>query len=283
LDKTSLIEVTMKSHDASRRELDGLEGLMLCLLLAVTVDPRSLQEEMREIVLIALQEPEFANLEAGEFEEILEHAQRDLHRGPDALVATIAKRLDSQELRTRGLELAVRVVTSDGIVTPDQQSLVENLARGLGLSRDSLDASVLSAQRRLVRFMMLYLVYLTAISDGEADAEEFEEMLPFALSLPAFGGMTTAEYAFMSHSVRRNLSAMAGDDGLDYIAGTLLKAAELLGDSTLPEQAVRLVARGLFSNGDITESERSYFLAVVEKLGLGDRLAQEIMAGTGAE
>lgn len=255
------------------------EGLMLCMLLTALVDGEVREEELSEITNILQTAPEFDGSSAEEFTRILEKVRGELAADPGKLLATIARLLPGEEHRRRGLDLATQVVTSDGIVSPDSVALIRHMVREMDLPAGALEEAAILVQPRLVRFMMIYLMYLTATADGETHPAEFEEMLPFALSLPCFKGMTTDQFAFISHSVRRHLAEMRDDWGLDYITGTLRRAAELLEDDSIPEQALRLVARGLFADGEIRQSEREFFLNVASKLKVqsvkGEEIARE--------
>ena len=259
------------------------EGLLLCMMLVASLDETPHPEETREIALIAGEEPEFSRLSAAEFDGVLSRVKKDLHRKPDELVTRIVELLETEASRRRGLELAVRIVIADGIVNPDHAVMLEKLTRAFSLPREVLDGHIVAAQRRLVRFMMIYLIYLTAASDARLSAEEFEEMIPLVLSLPAFKGVTTDQFAFISHSVRSHLQMMREEWGIDYITGTLLKASELLHDSTIPEQACRIVARGIFADGKVAAEERDFFVKLCKKLGLPKKASEELIAATVGE
>lgn len=254
------------------------EGLLLCMMLAASMDETPYPEELREISHIAGEEPDFAKLTADEFDNLLKRVQKDLHRKPDEIMKTIARLLDDEDSRRRGLELATRVITADGIVNPDHAALLRNLVRQLDLSQQDLDACVLAAQKRLVRFMMVYLVYLAASSDGRLNPVEFEEMIPLILALPAFKGVTKDQFAFITQSVRSHLDLMKGEWGLDYIAGTLINAARLLNDNTIPEQACRLVARGVFADGVVTERERDFFHSIANRFNLPRNKSEDMIS-----
>lgn len=256
------------------------EGLILCMLLTALVDGEVREEELSEITRITQTEPEFGALRGEEFDRVLEHVRGELAGDPWKLLERIARLLPDEAARRRGLDLAAQIVTSDGIVTPDAVALLRHLVREMGLPKEALEEAAILVQPRLVRFMMIYLMYLTATADGETHPAEFEEMLPFVLSLPCFKGMTTEQFAFITHSVSRHLGEMRDDWGLEYITGTLRRAASLLDDETIPEQALRLVARGLFADGEIRPAEREFFLTVATKLEVKDVRGEEIARET---
>jgi tellurite resistance protein len=252
------------------------EGLLMCMLFSVCLDIQKYPDLLREIALIAGGEPEFSG-KIAEFEKILQRAKADLHKDADQLLPTIRKLLTTSDQRRRGLEMAVRVVTSDGIVTHSQRTLLRSLAEGLELAVDDLEDAVVSAQQQLVRFMMVYLVYMTAHADHQLRPEEFEVMIPMILSTPAFQGITTEEFRFISRSVQANLDRMNTDKGLGYLTSTLLNAADLLEDPEIPEQALRVVARGVFADGVVRPAEEKFFLKVAKKLELRDDLPSKVI------
>lgn len=253
------------------------DGLVLCMLLAALMDNERLDDQLREIALICQEEPEFQDATAEELERALSTARDHLHGDPDQLIRTIHRLLSTPEARQRGLEFAVRVVTANGIVSPEEEGFLETLIARLELPREVLDPTLRSARKRLVRFMILYLVYLTATADGIVRPEEFEEMIPLALNLPVFSGVSTDEFASITHSVRRNLAAMKDQRGLDYITGTLLHASAQLGDESIPEQALRLVARGIFADDQINESEEQFFIKVADRLKVPRHISNEMV------
>lgn len=253
------------------------EGLLLCMFLAVLMDEERQSELLREIALITSEEPDFTG-QLDEFEKVLADAQADLHKGPDELMARIRRLLGETADRRRGLELAVRVVTADGIVTRGQRSLIRSLGEHLDLPEEAVGDAIVFAQKRLVRFMMVYLVYLTVLADGKVRSEEFEEMIPFVLSLPAFRGVRTEEYERIVHSVRDHLEEMRTEKGIEYITATLRNAAELLEDDGIPAQALQMVARGIFADREVAESEREFFLQIAKRLGVDDIEAASMMS-----
>jgi uncharacterized tellurite resistance protein B-like protein len=250
------------------------------MFLAVLIDEKHNPELLEEIARIADKEPEFTG-QVDEFEKVLAVVQRDLHDRPEEILPRIAAVLPSPALRRRGLELAMRVVTADGIVSRGQRALLRSLADSLELSDDDFEQVVTSAQRRLVRFMMVYLVYLTALSDGVAHPSEFEEMIPFVLKLPAFSGVTTEEYERIVHSVRDHLEEMQSQKGIDYITATLRNAAEILEDEEIPVQALRMVARGIFADQKVHEKEREFFRSVAKKLDVSLDQAERMIGSAG--
>lgn len=259
---------------------DLQEGLLLCMVLCASMDRASLPDELREITRIASREPEFQDDAGGEFETALGRVQQDLHRDPNDLMRLINSKLPQAGQRRRGLELAVRVATADGIVSPAQRALLHRLCEGLGLQPETLEGEVLANQRRLVRFMMLYLVYLTATADGDMHPDEFERMIPAALSSPAFAGVSTQEFAAMTQAVRHQLERMRGDKGLDYICGVLKNASDLLNEPAIPREALSLVVRGIVADRQLRESERVFFLNIAGKLAMGREQAEDLLMRT---
>ncbi|HMZ52791.1 MAG TPA: TerB family tellurite resistance protein [Candidatus Sumerlaeota bacterium] len=253
------------------------EGLLLSMMLVASMDETPSTEETREIALIAAEEPEFAGLDDGQVDSLLAKVQADLHKKPDDLFATIKRLLPSDKVRERGLELAVRIVTADGIVSDENTIVLEKFRKQFGVSQDRLDDFIIAAQRRLVRFMMIYLVYLTAIVDKKISAKELELMTPLVITLPAFKGVSADQFNFISKSVRRHLDLMKKDWGIDYITSTLRNAAELLADDSIPEQACRLVARGIFADGKVADKERDFFETICTKLGLPSHRSSEFI------
>ncbi|MEO8377244.1 MAG: TerB family tellurite resistance protein [Candidatus Sumerlaeota bacterium] len=253
------------------------EGLLLCMMLVATMDETPSSEETREIAMIAAEEPEFSALDGDQLDALLSKVQTDLHKKPDDLFATIKRLLSSDKNRERGLELAVRIITADGIVSEENATVLEKFRKQFGLPHDALDDYIIASQKRLVRFMMVYLVYLTVMADKKINLKEFELMLPMVFTLPAFKGVNTEQFAYISQSVRRHLDLMKKDWGIDYITGTLLRASELLADDTIPEQACRLVARGVFADGKVTQSECDFFEKICNKLGLPENRSSELI------
>lgn len=192
----------------------------------------------------------------------------------------IAALLDDTESRQRGIQLATRIIVADGIVKPSHENLLKELCQRLGVGEDVLNRFVLDSQRRLVRFMLVYLIYLTASSDGSVHPEELELMLPSALAMPIFQEISIDQFKFISESVRSHLEKMREEYGIDYICGTLLKAAELLEDPTIPDQALKLVARGIVADREVRPEEREFFLQVAEKLGRQVAIGQAVMDET---
>lgn len=273
----------MMNNNATRKR-DIREGLILCMLLTALIDGEVRPEEREEIARMLQTAPEFDHEDNGAIDNLLLKARNDIADNPEGVMDTIGRLLPDEDARRRGVEVALRVMTSDGIVSPDAVALLRNLVTHLELPPETVQELAIVAQPRLIRFMMIYLVYLTATADGELHPAEFEEMIPFVLSLPAFKGVTTNQFAFISHSVRRHFQEMQGEWGLDYITGTLRRAAELLNDPTLPEQALRLVARGLFADGVVKGEEKEFFLSVASRLkiakGRGEEIAQQGIVGT---
>ncbi|MCC5877671.1 MAG: TerB family tellurite resistance protein [Candidatus Sumerlaeia bacterium] len=272
----------MMGNNASTKR-DIREGLVLCMLLTALIDGEVRPEEREEIARMLQTGQEFTSEDGDAIDKLLLKARNDIAENPEGIMETIARCLPDQDSRRRGVEVALRVMTSDGIVSPDAVALLRNLVTHLELPPETIQELAIVAQPRLIRFMMIYLVYLTATADGELHPSEFEEMIPFVLSLPAFKGVSTNQFAFISHSVRSHFQDMKGEWGLDYITGTLRRAAELLNDPTLPEQALRLVARGLFADGVVKGEEKEFFLSVASKLkvskGRGEEIAQQGVVG----
>lgn len=258
------------------------EGLILCMMLTALIDGEVRAEEREEIARMLQTAPEFDHDADDSIGRLLVKARNVLADNPEGALDMIAQLLPTREYRMRGVEMALRVMTSDGLVSPDAVALLRNLVRVLELPSDTIQEMAVVAQPRLVRFMMIYLVYLTATADGELHPAEFEEMIPFVLSLPSFKGVTTEQFAAISHSVRRHFDEMRGEWGLEYITGTLLRAAELLHDPTLPEQALRLVARGLFADGEVKGEEKEFFLSVASKLKVTNLRGEEIAVESAA-
>lgn len=257
------------------------EGLMLCMLLTSCIEGRSRAEELREIVLVVTEEPEFLGPPAADLDSLLEAVQKDLHQDPEQIIDLIGNLLQSDNERRRGVELATRIVVADGIVRPGHVELLEKLCSALEVAPEHLSHCVIKSQKRLVRFMMVYLMHLTASSDGHADPVEFEEMIAFALNQPVFQGITTEQYRFINDSVRRHVDYLEKQDwGLDYICGTLVKAAELLDEPDIPRQALKLVARGMLADGVIEDGERAFFHQVAERLSLSRPAGEEAMEET---
>jgi tellurite resistance protein len=264
----------------SKNTNDIQEGLMLCMLLTSAINGPTSAEELREMAIIASEEPEFTDTAAEPFDKILERAQKSLHSGPEKLMETIERLLSTEESRRRGLELATRVVVADGIVQASHVAVLEELAERFDLPRQVLEDFVVASQRRLVRFMMVYLIYFTATADGDVHPEEFEEMIPFALNLRVFRGISSDQFRFITNSVRAHLQFMKEEWGLDYICGTLLKATELLHDDSIPQQALRLVARGIIADGEFRVSEREFFLSLAKKLKIERSFGEQVMEET---
>ncbi|MCC6545915.1 hypothetical protein IT570_02010 [Candidatus Sumerlaeota bacterium] len=253
------------------------EGFLLCMMLVASMDETPGMEETREIALIASEEPEFSVLGSDQLDGLLAKVQADLHKKPDDLFATIKRLLPTDHSRERGLALAVRIITADGIVSDENTSVLEQFRKQLGVSHDKLEDMIIAAQKRLVQFMMVYLVYLTAIVDKRIIAKELEMMNPIVITMPAFNGVSADQFRFISQSVRRHLDLVKKDWGIDYITRTLLNAAELLADDSIPEQACRLVARGIFADGKVQQKERDFFETLCGKLGLPSSRSSEII------
>ncbi len=269
-----LAEAYRQENIASR---DTRTGLLLLMLISALVDEQEHPELTREIARIASEEPEFSG-RLDEFDQILAEAQNRLHSSPDDLMKRVAELLDKPAARRRGIEFAARVVTADGIVSRGQRDLLRKLAENLELSEEDFEDAILTVQRRLVRFMIVYLVYLTALSDGQVHSQEFEKMIPFALRLPAFSGVSTEEYAHICHSARDHLDEMRGERGVDYITRTLRNASDLLEQPDLPRQGLQLVARGIFADGVVRESEKEFYLKIAGKLDIDAKEAEAIIS-----
>ncbi len=275
--------MTAPSPSANPSDRDYRAGLLMSMFLAAMMTDISNPEETREIVLIALQEPEFVDQSPDSFASELLSVASDLRKDPEAILVELKARLAQPSQKRRALELALRVATCDGIVTSEKANFLDRFRHELDLPSDILEEALREAQKRFVRFTMLYLVYLTATSDGTVDPAEFERMIPFVLGLPVFSGVSTDEFAFMSHSVRRHLDLMRSEKGTEYLAGTLLEASRQLDDPSIPRQALRLVARGIFADGVIEDSERTFFVQLASKLNIDAETGIDVMEKQAAE
>lgn len=256
------------------------EGLMLCMMLASAMDGKFRREETREMAIIVDREPEFSGESSDEFERLLARAEMDLHRNPEQLMELILELLKDENSRRRGLEFATRVAVSDGFVTEDEVALLQRLCQRMGLDASVLRTNVERSQRHLVRLMMLYLVNLAATADGVGHPAEYEQMIPIVLSLPVFQGVTTDEFGWMCRSVRTHLPEVRSEWGIDYVTGTIVKAAEIMKDDSLKEQALKVVTSGIMADGELHEAERKFANQVAEKLGLEHEFGEEIVLAT---
>lgn len=260
----------------TRRKAERVrEGLMLCMLLASCVEGER-ELELREMSLAASEEPEFT-AEGEGADEVLGRVQKDLHRAPDEILEIIATLLDSEELRQRGLALAARVAVADGKLGSAHLTLLEEMTERLDLTPEYLTHTLVAAQRRAVRFAMVCLMYLTATADGRVRAEELEEMIPFALNLPTFRGIASTEFKGLAQSCCRNLATIRDTWGVDGLCGTLTASADMMQDETIPTQALRMVARGIFADGEVRPRERDFFQAIARKLRQGESVSNTVM------
>ncbi len=253
-------------------------GFLLCFLIAAMMDDRGLAEVLREITMIANQEREFSDLSPEQFESLLSEVQKDLHLDPEKILAKIKSLLPEGEARVRALELTIRVVTSDGILAHDERAYLRKIAENLNLDEEQYGEAVTLSQTRLARFMFIYLVYLTATADEIMRVEEFEQMIPRLMKLPVFSGITTEQFSFISHSVRSHLESMKGEKGLEYICKTLLKASELLGDETIPLQALQLCSVGVFADQKLHPKESDFIKELTKHLGIPQNKADQVIA-----
>ena len=245
-------------------------GLLLCMLLAASLDPKALHEEGREIARVALEETEFGTLSAEHFSRILDQAREGLHHPPDAVMDRIRRSLVREESRRRAVEFTVRIVLADGIVRPEHSGFLAELIRQLKLPPEVIQDCVLSSQKRLMRLMFLYLADQTVQSGGELSAEEYEDLFAYLLGLPLFRGVTTEQIGLMARTSRKRMKELQADWGLDYITSTICKGSQLLEKPELREQAIELVGRGLSAgNGKVPASGREFRRRVAEKLGVG--------------
>ncbi len=260
---------------------DEREGLLLCMLLAASLDPNALREEGREIARVACEEVEFGALGAEHFSQILGRAQEALHHPPDAVMARIRRTLVREEARRRALELAVRVVLADGIVRPEHSGFLAELINQLELPPEVLQDCVLSSQRRLMQLMLLYLADQAVQSGGELSAEEYEELFAFLLGLPIFRGVTTEQIGLMARTSRNRMKELRADWGLDYITSTICKGAELLERPELREQAMELVARGLATtNGKLSDEQDGFYRRVAGQLDIPEPESRRVLERT---
>lgn len=255
------------------------EALLLCMMLTGVIDGQADREEIREITHVVQTEPEFASLTPQDFQELFAQAQRNLHKGADAIMLLIVRQLTDEDLRRRGLELAVRVITSDGLVRKSEAALLKNLTEQLDLTQDDLDEIVVSSQLRLVRFMIVYLVYLSAGSDGQLSDREFEEMIPLVLCQSVFAGIESDEFRRICESVQARFASMEEPKSVEHIVSTVLHAEKMLGIEGIPEQTLKIVARGVFADGSVDPDEEEFFLELAKKFGLAPDLGQAVIAG----
>ena len=266
----------------TRRKAERIrEGLMLCMLLASCVEGER-ELELREMSLAASEEPEFT-AEGEGADEVLERVQKDLHREPDEILEIIATLLDSEDLRQRGLQLATRIAVADGHLAAAHLTMLEEMADRLDLSHEFLEETLVNAQRRSVRFAMVCLMYLTATADGRVRAEELEEMIPFALNLPTFRGIPSGEFRQLAQTCCRNIASIRESWGVDGLCGILNASADMMQDDSIPTQALRMVARGIFADGEVRDRERDFFHAIARKLRQADTLSETVMAAAARE
>ncbi|CAN5399112.1 hypothetical protein BH09SUM1_BH09SUM1_26140 [soil metagenome] len=256
------------------------EGLALCMVLTTCADGKGTPEEIREMTSITMDEPEFREGDgvADAFLNVADGAKVDAKK----LLDKVRKLLSTREQRLRGLQLVSRVRTADVSFTEDDRNLLERMAEDLGLTLDDVDDCLYGAQRRRARFLMIYLVYLTAMKDGMVRPQEFESMIPLVLTQPIFNGVGTEDFAALSHSVRRHmdmakLSPGAHPPAMEQSAAMLVNIAKSLDDETLGEQALKVIARGLFADGEAHPSDRGFFLKIAHKFKLLDQAAHRVM------
>lgn len=260
------------------------EGLLLCMLLAASLDPKALPEEGREIARVACEEVEFGTLTAEHFTELLSRAKEAIHHPPDAVMARLRKLLAREPARRRALELTVRVVLVDGIVRPQHQGLLAELVRQFELPTDVLRDCVLNSQRQLLRLMFLYLADQTmAPAAEEGAAESYEQIFAYLLGLPLFADVTTEQLGVMSRTARRRLEDLRSDWGLEYITSTIRQGAELMEEPGLREQAMELVARGFGSNGAGSPAREEFYRRVSTSLGYSEAESRELLRKVGSE